>query len=760
MLNARKLMVLRSDRFGDVILTTGYLDTLRRSLPGAAIDLWLEPGTIACAEILPAELNCRPLPFDRFLNCADRTLEQWLTALEAERYDCLVVPQFTLGYPEILVLSRLSVPQRWGHRNWQLAVDPEWLYLRLGQDRRPPGEWITGGPEPDPGSMEVDKHALLARAQALPAPCSAPVLRGVLAPPPEIRRGLLIWPGSGANERRWPAPRFAEVAAALGYSEATVAGAASEEHWVKEQCEALKAAGLEAVKAEVDPLRVRATAQWLAGFERVLVNDTGAAHLAAAAGASVVSIAGSHVGGRFTLTGERTLTVFSDAPCAGCHFHCLFDEAIYPCITGIDAPAVARLILAGKRGRQLLPADWLPEAGHELFPRLHQANRSREREWGERLRGEHSRRRIAERRSEEAEHARRELLKELCAARAELSQLLPAPQSLPGPRISIITPSYQQGHFIEETIRSVMEQDYPNFEHIVIDGGSTDETIRVLKKYPHLRWVSEPDLGQAHAINKGILMASGEIIAYLNADDLYRPGAFRRVAAFFEANPDARIVTGDCDYIDGESRVTGHLKARYEGIEGLIRHWGWGRWHCIPQQSTFWRRGMLTETGLFDASLHMAMDYDMWLRAAERMPIHTMPATLAAFRLVEGTKTTARTHEMYWEEFAAGRRRWRLLNRRRRLVVKFEAHRHLAGKLLDVAEHYCLNDLQTAVTGSLLRGALGQWWPMAASPRWLLTVTQRLAPPPALPLIRFLHRGYLGVRWRVRQRLMKGSAAA
>lgn len=760
MLNARKLMVLRSDRFGDVILTTGYVDTLRRSLPGAVIDLWLEPGTIACEEILSEGLNCRPLPFDRFLNCSDRILEEWLAALEAEQYDCLIVPQFTLGYPEILVLSRLSVSRRWGHRNWQLAVDPEWLYLRLGEDRRPPGEWITDGPEPEPGSMEVEKHAALAGAQGLSDKCCLPVLRGVAAPPPETRQGLLIWPGSGGADRRWPAPRFAEVAAALGYGGATVAATPSEWNWAVEQCEALEAAGLSAEKMEVDASRVRATAQWLAGFERVLVNDTGAAHLAAAAGASVVSIAGSHVGGRFTLTGERTLTVFSDAPCAGCHFHCLFDDEIYPCIAGIDAGAVAGLIQAGKHGRQVLPADWLPEAKYELFQRLHKANRSRERDWGMQLRGEHSACRNAERRSEEAELARRELQEELSAARDELGRLTAALQGLPGPRISVITPSYQQGHFIEETIRSVLAQDYPNFEHIVIDGGSTDETVSILKRYPHLQWVSEPDLGQTHAINKGILMSTGDIIAYLNADDVYRPGAFQHVAAFFTQHPEARIVTGDCDYIDEESRVTGQLKARYEGIEGLIRYWGWGRWHCIPQQSTFWRRDILAETGLFDTRYDMVMDYDMWLRAAERMAIHTMPVTLAAFRLAGETKTTSRTHEMYLEEFAASRRRWHLLPRRRRLAVKFEAHRHVAGRLLDMSEHYCLNDLNPGITVSLLRTSLGQWWPQAVSPRWWLTAIQVFTPPGRLRhLVRRAHRTYLGLKWAITNRIRGGPAA-
>jgi ADP-heptose:LPS heptosyltransferase/GT2 family glycosyltransferase len=776
MMNAARIMVLRSDRFGDLIVSTGYLKALREALPAARIDLWLAAENLACEAVLAEGINCRALPFDRHLTCSNEPVEQWLQAAAAENYDSLVVPQFTLGFPEILALSQLPVPIRWGFVNWEYGVDAGWLKLRLDRPFRDPAEWITHGPEVEPYSREVEKYERLARAQGLSAGSVDPVLRGVAAPAPEARQGLLIWPGSGAPNRRWPAREFAALAMELGFREATVGATPSESGEAAAQAQALAEIGITPNFVEVDPAQVSSTACWLAGFQRVLANDTGAAHLAAAAGAAVVSLAGSHVEGRFTLTGVNTLTVFTDAPCGGCKFDCIFqaEHDVFPCLTGIDAASVARLVREGLSGRQVLPAKWLPAGHRELFRQIHKGRVAREHEWNERLRGatrdiHHylDLLRAAEQQRDgwkalhEETRKNREHLTQAAESLREQIRILQAQDAPPsGPRISVITPSYQQAVFIEETILSVLAQDYGNFEHIIVDGGSSDGTIDILKRYPHLKWVSEPDLGQTHAINKGILMSTGDIIAYLNADDVYRPGAFQQVAGFFKQHPEARIVTGDCDYIDEHSHITGRLRAKYERFEDLVRYWGWDRWYCIPQQSTFWRRDVLAETGLLDTRLNMVMDYDMWLRAAERMPIHTLPVTLAAFRLAGDTKTTSRTHEMYLEELAVSRRRWPLLPWRRRLAVKFQAHRHVAGKLLDSSEHYCLNDLHPGITTSLLRASLGQWWPQAVSPRWWLTVAQ-VAAPPGRPrrAVRRAHRAYLGLKWRITNRLRTGSTA-
>jgi len=123
-------------------------------------------------------------------------------------------------------------------------------------------------------------------------------------------------------------------------------------------------------------------------------------------------------------------------------------------------------------------------------------------------------------------------------------------------KFSVITPSFNQGEYIEQTIQSVLDQDYANFEHFVIDGGSTDQTISILNKYPHIQWISEKDKGQSDALNKGFKMAKGDIIAWINSDDWYETGAFKAVAKFFIQNPDKDIVMGDCNLIDDKGNFT------------------------------------------------------------------------------------------------------------------------------------------------------------------------------------------------------------
>ena len=127
------------------------------------------------------------------------------------------------------------------------------------------------------------------------------------------------------------------------------------------------------------------------------------------------------------------------------------------------------------------------------------------------------------------------------------------------PTISVITPSYNSGKYIEDAVNSVLAQNYPNFEHIIVDGGSTDNTLQILEKYPHLKWVSEPDNGQSDAMNKGFGMSSGEIIVYLNADDYFEPDAFSNIVHTFEKNPDADMIVGNLKitYDDGREDITG-----------------------------------------------------------------------------------------------------------------------------------------------------------------------------------------------------------
>lgn len=208
-------------------------------------------------------------------------------------------------------------------------------------------------------------------------------------------------------------------------------------------------------------------------------------------------------------------------------------------------------------------------------------------------------------------------------------------------KISVVTPSYNQAQFIEETIQSVLAQNYEPFEHIVIDGGSTDGTIEILRRYPHLKWVSEPDRGQSHALNKGLAMVTGDIIGWLNSDDLYEPAAFQTVAECFEGQPDLGMIYGYCRFIDQRKRTIRLVKPPDWDLHRLIavQH------SYIPGPTVFFRREVYRELGGLDEDLHYAMDYEYWIRIGREGRVHRIPEVLAAFRHHPEGKT-ARWKEM------------------------------------------------------------------------------------------------------------------
>ncbi|MBI4927898.1 MAG: glycosyltransferase [Anaerolineae bacterium] len=171
--------------------------------------------------------------------------------------------------------------------------------------------------------------------------------------------------------------------------------------------------------------------------------------------------------------------------------------------------------------------------------------------------------------------------------------------------VSIITPSFNQARYIEATLDSVLSQDYPEIEYIVMDGGSTDGTVDILKRYEHrlAGWVSEKDRGQTDAINKGFARARGEVLAWLNSDDTYQPGAVREAVEALRAHPEAALVYGDANYIDETGRVIGRFPAAQTDYRRLRQ----GYVH-IPQQAAFWRASRWRQVGPLDVSFFFAMD--------------------------------------------------------------------------------------------------------------------------------------------------------
>lgn len=204
------------------------------------------------------------------------------------------------------------------------------------------------------------------------------------------------------------------------------------------------------------------------------------------------------------------------------------------------------------------------------------------------------------------------------------------------PLVSIVTPSYNQAQFLEQTILSVLNQDYPHLEYIIIDGGSTDGSVDIVRKYKDrlAYWVSESDMGQPDAINKGWRMSHGEILAYLNSDDTYEPGTVKAAVEIFQEHPEVYLVFGDENIIDERGQILERRHTTDFDLRTFI-----GDSCFIPQPTTFFRRVALTEVGMLNTRLHYAFDYDLFIRICSRFQAHRIPCIIANFRRHQSSKT-------------------------------------------------------------------------------------------------------------------------
>jgi len=215
------------------------------------------------------------------------------------------------------------------------------------------------------------------------------------------------------------------------------------------------------------------------------------------------------------------------------------------------------------------------------------------------------------------------------------------------PLVSIVTASFNQARYLEATINSVLGQEYPRIEYIIVDGGSTDGSVDVIKKYADKLawWVSEKDKGQTDAINKGFNRATGDILAWLNSDDTYNPGAISQAVKYLLENPEVGLVYADCNFIDEEDRIIGKFNSAQTDLRKLRE----GYVH-IPQQTMFFRAKYWKELGPLDPSFYFAMDYDLWTRIAARAPFKYLAGkTWANFRLHTSGKTVA-ADDRCWPE--------------------------------------------------------------------------------------------------------------
>jgi glycosyltransferase involved in cell wall biosynthesis len=249
---------------------------------------------------------------------------------------------------------------------------------------------------------------------------------------------------------------------------------------------------------------------------------------------------------------------------------------------------------------------------------------------------------------------------------------------MPLPRISIVTCSFQQSRYLDQAMRSVLEQGYPWLDYIVIDGGSRDGSADIIRRHePHLAyWVSEPDKGQTDALIKGFRHCSGDILGWLCSDDLLLPGALRTVAAYFAAHPEVSAVYGDALWIDGEGRfIRPKREMAFSRFVLLHDH------NYIPQPSMFWRRSLYEAVGGLDARFDLAMDADLWERFSAQGRIAHIPVYLSCMRYYPDQKTRARRGDALREDAAIRARDpargtrpgLRLLARAMRVAAKLRA---------------------------------------------------------------------------------------
>lgn len=226
------------------------------------------------------------------------------------------------------------------------------------------------------------------------------------------------------------------------------------------------------------------------------------------------------------------------------------------------------------------------------------------------------------------------------------------------PKISIVTPSYNQAHFIERTIDSILNQKYPNLEYIVMDGKSSDGTVEILKKYKNkITWKSEKDSGQSEAINKGLKMATGEIVAFLNSDDTYEPGALHKVARFFHENPDKKWVYGKCTIINENDVEIRRPITWYKNM--LLKKFSYSKLlseNFISQPATFWKRELHKEVGYFDENDHWCMDYEFWLRIGKKHRAGVINQYLANFRYHTDSKSGKEDKTKFQDELRLARK--------------------------------------------------------------------------------------------------------
>lgn len=291
------------------------------------------------------------------------------------------------------------------------------------------------------------------------------------------------------------------------------------------------------------------------------------------------------------------------------------------------------------------------------------------------------------------------------------------------PFFSVITPSWNQGEFLAGCLDSVLTQQDADFEHLVFDNVSSDETSLVASRYPKTTFVSEPDRGQSHAVNKGLAAAGGEIICWLNADDAYPPGLFARLRTLF-GNPETQVVFGDVEQVSYDGRVPQRVEAVFRDRLDLV-HW-WTSRARLHQPAVFFRRSAARAAGPLREDLHYAMDYEYWWRLSEQHQFHQVPEILAIQHRQPESKTMRSWHKVFEEREKIFAPHYNLIDGGDRSALMRAKKTELARRYLVIASAAVASDRGSALSN--LRRAFTENPRTLFDPAWLGVVRRCLKP--------------------------------
>lgn len=666
----RNILVPRFDTFGDIILLQGFIHALLDLLPEARITLLVREGYDQLKPLFPERLIWKTTRINPYKEPSDMgAIKSLLEELKEGSYDLLLITTYSRTWPDDLIAAALT--SMWRIVLGEIRDTPAYLTEVLPDIGINVPDCVYDECIPvEEKTHETEKYQTLWKhitGQESPLP------KPQLTVPDDAMKqaqdfldaaGLkedkfvFCFPAGVANVslKAWPEDNFAEVITHLEkkYSLKTLVAAHESEKDIADKVIAL------ATQRRATPElwlgkdgEIPLACALIAKCHFYLGNDTGMMHVAAALNKPVVAIFGGGTWPRFLPDIPIGFVLTQELPCT----YCMWDScwlADAPCIKMVSINNIVQAIDRLLKGmvyrlevHKGLPLETdlkvLLEKGNNNFKKLEEEINKTSRRLSElhkiyeQVVNELKKRDASLTELRDVYHQavdeirkRDMLVSELKSANDNLTRINKQAMCVL-PMVSIVTPVYNGAKWMEECIQSVLNQDYPKIEHIIVDGASTDGTLDICSRYPHLIVHSKRDRGQSHAINKGFAMAQGDILAWLCADDEYEPGAIQAAVKSIIAGND--IVMGYSRFIDADGNVTGEHPANiYDHFNHgmLLRFWKYG---TISQPATFWTRNVWEICGPVRENLFFAMDYDLWLRMSQKTVFHRLSSYVAKYRI-------------------------------------------------------------------------------------------------------------------------------